>query len=385
MDADLFTRDIYWGKVPSIAEFHKKKFLQFCEQGDQTLKQACLDEDGRLKHIIRAEHFDLDFLKTIRDTANAARRISKVDPNFLKALLRHVSILNFFAQPSSRTFLSFSRAESKIGIQREEVRDLKTSSHVKGESDLDSLRTLSSFFEGIITRHPSDYFDQFAVWSMKQSARPLHIINAGSGKKEHPTQAILDHYTMVESLGNLDGKTIAFVGDCLRGRTVHSATKLLALHKNVTIYYIAPPEFQVDEETQKYAENKGVFVHKVTTGLGNIPERSDVIYMTRIQNEHGGADAYPKEFVFSKEMFYSMRTDAILMHPMPKREEIDPELDYMKADPRILFWRQQRNGMWTRLATLAYVYKVDEKIREKYQSLKIKMKKIVEHEQRSKI
>ncbi len=372
-----YTKKIFWGDNSRLSDFHKSKFEEFMSKGQEHFEQSCRDEDGRLQHIVSAEHFDLSFLKTIRDTANSARRISKIEPNYLKGLLRHVSILNYFQQPSTRTFLSFSRAQSKLGIQREEVRDISTSSSEKGESDLDALRTQSSFYEGMTIRHKADYFSHFAVWSMLNSQRPLHIFNAGSGVKEHPTQAILDHYTKEESLGSLEGITVAYYGDCKRGRTVHSGSRLLALHKDITIMYVAPERLQIDAETEQYLERRRVKVIKKTDGIGETHKIADVNYVTRLQDEYGsGKEKYPANFIFTEKHLDSMPDHAILMHPMPKREEIEPQMDYID-NPKIMWWRQQRNGMWTRLATIAYVYGVDEEIRNKYQSIETKMKKII--------
>ena len=109
------------------------------------------------------------------------------------------SVLNYFNQPSSRTFLSFSNAESLLGLRREEIRDIETSSSVKGESDKDGLRTISSYFDAIVCRHPSDFFHMFSVWVMENSDREIPIINAGCGALEHPTQALLDYFTIKES------------------------------------------------------------------------------------------------------------------------------------------------------------------------------------------
>ncbi|MBI4152121.1 hypothetical protein HY495_00285 [Candidatus Woesearchaeota archaeon] len=370
---------IYWGADAGLAAYHRSRFEEFLTAGPEAFEKACRDENGRLKHIVSAEHFSLDLLKTIRDTTNAARRISKMDPDFLKGLLRHKSVLNYFPQPSTRTFLSFSRAESKLGIQREEVRDLKTSSTAKGESDLDALRTQSSFYEGMVVRHPSDLYGHFTVWAMQNSRRPLHIFNAGSGTKEHPTQAILDHYTMEESLGTLDGKTIAFYGDCLRSRVIHSGARLLALHKDVTIYFVAPDSLQIDTETEEYITRRGVTVRKINTGIGELPAFVDVNYMTRLQDEYGAgsqSEKYPADLVFTKDHLRMMSETSILMHPMPKREEIEPCLDYID-DKRIMLWRAQRNGMWTRAGTMAYVFGVDEQIRDKYASLETRITKMM--------
>src|SRR3989338_3966504 len=362
--------NIYWGNFDTIGKYDRSLFEDFAAQSTEEIRQACCDEQGKLVHLIKADHFDLSFLETICETAKAARKIAKVDFEFLKGLLKHKSVLNYFHQPSSRTFLSFSSAEAYLGMRREEVRDMKTSSAIKGESYKDALRTISSYFDALVVRHPSDYFDLFALWVMKHSDREIHIINAGSGTKEHPTQGILDYYTIQESMKReLDGMSIAYVGDCLRGRTVHSLAKIMSRHQNTTAYFVAPDHLQIDAETEKYIQQRGTIIHKETASLQDIIPLVDVIYMTRIQNEHGGAAEYDPQFIFTTSMLEEMKPGAILMHPMPKREEIDPAIDYIHKDQRVMYWRQQRNGMWVRVALLAHFFGVDEKIRKKYQEI----------------
>jgi len=362
--------NIQWGRSESVARYDQRKFAEFLGQSPEEIRKACCDDSGRLVHIISAEHFGLSFLEKICRTADAARKIAKSDDQFLQSLLRSKLVLNYFHQPSSRTFSSFSAAEAHLGMMREEVRDISTSSLVKGESEKDSLRTDSSYFDAVVCRHPSDLYGLFAVWTMKYSNREIPIINAGSGKREHPTQGILDYYTLRESFPEgLDGKTIAYVGDCKRGRTVHSLAKIMALHKDTTAYFVAPDDLQIDIETEQYIQSRGTTVHKTKRPLREIVPKVDVVYMTRIQDEHGGQGGYDPDFIFTEEMLNSMKKGSILMHPMPKREEIDPALDYNR-DPRIMYWREQRNGMWTRVALLAHIFGVDDKIRSKYEEIK---------------
>jgi aspartate carbamoyltransferase catalytic subunit len=374
--------DIYWGISDKGAKHNRGSFQEFLEQTPEQIKEACCDDEGRLFHIVNSEHFDLQFLKNICDTAHAARNIVRFEKRmresgnggpsgFLNNLLNYRSVLNYFKQPSTRTLLSFSRAESQLGIQSEDVRDIRTSSESKGESERDSLRTISSYFHAIVARHPSKLYGEFAAWALNNSDRRIPAISGGSGPGEHPTQGLLDYYTMHTSFdGDLDGKTIAFVGDCLRGRTVHSGARILSLHDNMRMLFVAPEEYQIDSETEDYVKNKGVDVEKVTEGLRDVIKESDVVYMTRIQNEHGGTGEYDPRFVFTLDCLDLLPSGGILMHPMPKREEIDPRIDDLSGDQRVMYWREQRNGMWTRVALLSYLFKVDEKIRDYYQNMK---------------
>jgi aspartate carbamoyltransferase catalytic subunit len=364
---------INWGPTAEVAEFHQKMFQGFLAQTPAKIREACYSE-GRLVHILSAEHFDLSFLEKICEVTNAARRINKIPDAPLKKLLRNKSVLNYFAQPSSRTFNSFSAAESLLGMRREEVRDLRTSSAAKNENDRDALRTQSSYYDALVFRNSCNYFDLFALWVMQTSQRPIPIINAGAGQEEHPTQALLDYYTIRESSHHrVDGKSFAFVGDCKRGRTVHSLAKILALHEDIEIYFVAPDEYQIDTTTETYLQDRQVRTHKITDGLNNLPEIiTGAVYMTRIQDEHDQdkrTKRYDPRFIFTEKMLDSLPKDTVLMHPLPKREEIEPYIDY-RQDKNIMLWRQMRNGMWLRTALFAHIFGKDDKILDYYHSCK---------------
>jgi aspartate carbamoyltransferase catalytic subunit len=372
---------INWGPTDEILKFHKSKFEEFASQSEKEIENACKNDDGKLVHILRAEHFDLGFLERICETANAARRIAKPQSTFLKNLLRGKTAWNYFEQPSSRTYESFFNAEGRLGMQRGNLKDLATSSHAKGETHRDALRTFSSFYDVMVCRTPSDIFDLYALWAMKTSDREIPVINAGSGKKEHPTQAILDYYTIRESFDRkMDNKVGVYVGDCLRGRTVHSLAKVMALHKGGSAFFVGPQHLQIDQETERYLLNREVVVHKIhNKPLEDIVPLADFIYMTRVQNEHGGDGKYDPKFIFKLEHLDRMRQGAILMHPLPKREEIDPRIDYLSKESndslerervqKNMMWRQVRNGMWTRLALLSHIFDVDNEIRNQYKQL----------------
>jgi len=370
MDKQIEHRGILWGINEAAADYHIERFERFLEQSPEAIRAACVDDDGRLIHIARAEHFDRDFVTTICGTAHAARKLGKLSGNtFLSGLLPFKAALNFFKQPSSRTLTSFFRAEGILGMDRFNIQDITTSSQFKGESDLDSLRTASSYADVVVARHPSVDFDLFGVYVANLCSRDFRYVNAGSGPGEHPTQGLLDTYTISESFGGeLDNRSIAFVGDCLRGRTVHSLARILSLFDGTEIYFVAPEEWQIDEGTKKYVTEKGVKVHQVTSGLKDIAPIVDVVYMTRIQNEHGGSGEYDPRFIFDQSTLDSMAAEAIEMHPLPKREELTPDLDY-SGDSRLMHWREMRNGMWTRVALISYLFGVDDQIRSEYDRL----------------
>ena len=193
--------------------------------------------------------------------------------------------------------------------------------------------------------------------------REIPIINAGSGVSQHPTQSLLDYYTIKESFdGQVDGLRIGFVGDCLRGRTVHSLAKILSLFKNVKLLFISPEELSLDKETELFLKDRNVSYECAHGPLSDYVAKLDVVYMTRIQDEHGGVGEVKKDYLFTLDDLNKLSKESILMHPMPKREEIDPRIDFLHRDPRVMYWRQQRNGMWVRAAIFAHLFQKSESV-----------------------
>jgi aspartate carbamoyltransferase catalytic subunit len=351
--------NIFWGASEKSKLFVKNEFNEFLKKGNAHTKKICVKTNGFPKHIISSTHFSKEFLEHIYYLAKSLKNFHRGNPTYISNLCSEFSVLNYFQQASSRTFLSFSTAQSLLGIKKEEVRSIETSSFSKGESDIDSLRTISSYFDAIVCRHPSSYYHLFSAWVMSCSEREIPIVNAGCGTKEHPTQSLLDFFTIKESFaGELDGLTIGFVGDCLRGRTVHSLAKLLALFDDITLVFISPSELSIDEDTLNYIReiSPGTKIIIKNDGIEKNLSSLDVVYMTRIQNEWGNKGSYPEDFRFKKNYLNKLSADSILMHPMPKKEEMDPALDFIKGDKRLVYWRQQRNGMWVRAALFSYLF-----------------------------
>ena len=355
--------NIYWGRSHVCASHDLELFKNFLSLPAYELRKVCNDKNDEPFHLVRSEFFTKDFLDKITDMANIIKRNWKAQPQWMQSLLKGKSSLLYFHQPSSRTFLSFSSAASMVGLRHEEVRSIQTSSSVKGESDKDALRTLSSYFDSVICRHPSNVFDLFAVWALRHSDREVPVINAGSGVSEHPTQSLLDFYTIKESFnGEVNGLKVAFVGDCLRGRTVHSLAKILSLYKDIKLSFISPKELSLDKVTLAYLQEKQVEYEFLSGPLSDYVNKFDVVYMTRIQDEHGGGGEVKDNYLFSLDDLYKMPKESILMHPMPKREEVDPRIDFLQRDPRVMYWRQQRNGMWARAAIFAHLFNKSEAI-----------------------
>ncbi len=333
--------------------------------------------------ILYAQQFtrhELDYYNQLADKCRLLFK-SPEGADFLSKLLSHRIALNFFVQPSSRTFLSFSAAQGILGMKRMSLRDMKISSISKGESLEDSIRTFISYVDLVVMRHYADDATAVAFWITLKSHRrinineheyPIPIISGGSGIKQHPTQALLDIYTLEKSFeknGGIDGKKIMLVGDLKRGRTVRSLSYLMKNYEGVMLYFAAPEEYQMQADILDFLDAHRIpyrMIDSIADGIREV----DAIYMTRIQDEHDKKKfedvTHPPtqdHYIFKKHFLELMKPDACLLHPLPKRDEIEIEVDYCD-DPRIVYWRQERNGMWIRVAIIAKLFRCDKKIME---------------------
>lgn len=328
------------------------------------------DGHDNIYHVIIAEQFNRKLLDELGTLATKIRFIAKTEEGllFLNSLLSGKRAMLYFSQPSTRTFLSFCSACQILGINIGEVRDIATSSELKGESREDSVRTFSSYYDLIIMRSEIGGLAERMAWVLSNTERPVPIINAGSGQDQHPTQALLDIYTLQRSFekrGGIDGKKIAYVGDLARGRTVRSLAILLTNYNNVEHYFVAPTQFQIKEDILQKLSQCGV-KYFVTSDFKSVIDKIDAIYMTRVQDEWDTDSNSPKldvsAYSITGEHLRMMKPDTVIMHPFPRRKEISPEVD---RDPRAVYWRQMRNGMWIRVALIARIYGKDKLITER--------------------
>jgi aspartate carbamoyltransferase catalytic subunit len=284
----------------------------------------------------------------------------------LQALLPHARAMLYFPQPSTRTFLSFNNACHVLGIRTSEIRDPSTSSEVKGETFDDSIRTFSSYVDAIIMRTPEAGYAARAAALMDRIPRPVPIINAGSGKDQHPTQALLDIYTLERSFslsGGIDGKVIGMMGDLKRGRTVRSLCNLMTNYEGVRLVFIAPEQFAMEPDVKGHLERHGIPYTETTHLAGVLPEL-DAIYVTRMQSEWDTAGESNtvdySEFGIHPGNVQLLKPGAIIMHPLPRGPEIHRDVD---NDPRAMYWRQERNGMWMRVAILIKIFQLEDEMR----------------------
>lgn len=269
-----------------------------------------------------------------------------------KALEGQIIALLFF-EPSSRTFSSFSSAIKRLGGQTIEYQNpAQTSSSVKGETLEDTIKTFETYSNGIVMRHFVPGAPRIAS---EVSINP--VINAGDGAGEHPTQALLDLYTIKEKHGKLSGLTGLIAGDLLNGRTVHSLLRGFSMFKNNTIYLLSPSSLRLNREDYSEFKKRGLKLIEIEKE-SQMPKDADFWYWTRVQKERFKSQKeYEKvktRFVLTPKLASQASKKTIFMHPLPRVGEIDEAMD---QDPRSLYFRNQiRNGLLVRMALLSLIF-----------------------------
>ena len=290
-------------------------------------------------------HHDLDI---IFDVAREMRRMVRKEGT--SDVLKGKLLANLFYEPSTRTSSSFAAATQRLGGNVIQINNVTFSSVSKGEELRDTIRSMGSYSDAIVLRHPDEGSADIAA---EVSEKP--IINAGDGIGEHPTQALLDIFTIVEELGTIDGLTVTMLGDLKYGRTVHSLAKLLALY-DVKLNFVAPDLLKAPTALVDSLIESGVGPCK-HVDLDSIISETDVLYVTRVQQER-----FVDQSVYEKvNRSYAVNIDTmdiakermIVMHPLPRVDEISRAVD---EDPRAAYFRQMEYGMYVRMALLALVF-----------------------------
>ena len=305
--------------------------------------------DGLLygQHILSVRQFSRADLEAIFAVAGEMRTMVERIGTF--DLLKGKILANLFYEPSTRTSSSFTAAMERLGGSVIPINEVRYSSVAKGESLPDTVRTLEAYSDVIVLRHPET---GAAATAAKYCRKP--IINAGDGVGEHPTQALLDLFTIREELGRVDGLTVTMLGDLKYGRTVHSLSRLLALY-DVRLNFVAPDILRMPEAVADELSKHGI-QHAAHTELdGPLPE-TDVLYVTRVQKERfENLEEYESvrgAYVITPETLKPAKERMIVMHPLPRVGEISMELD---DDPRAAYFRQVEYGLFVRMALLAMV------------------------------
>jgi aspartate carbamoyltransferase len=300
------------------------------------------------KDILSVKQFSRGDLEYIFGVAHEMRimvdRIGTFD------LLKGKILANLFYEPSTRTSSSFSAAMQRLGGAVIPISEVKYSSVAKGESLPDTVRTLGCYADVIVIRHPEV---GSAALAARHARKP--VINAGDGVGEHPTQALLDTFTIHEELGRLDDLNVTMLGDLKYGRTVHSLARLLTQFKNIRLNYVSPEILRMPKDVMEEVEAKGIPQTEHTT-LSKVLARTDVLYVTRVQKERFEDPAvYEKvksAYVIAPEVMKAAKTKMIVLHPLPRVTEISMDFD---DDPRAAYFRQMEYGLFVRMALLAMV------------------------------
>jgi len=299
---------------------------------------------SRLSHVVESQQFSRALLEELFTRADEIKR----EPHRFIGRLAGQVMAALFYEPSTRTRLSFEAAMLRLGGQTMGTDNAREfSSAAKGETLEDTIRIVSGYADVIVLRHKEEGAARRAA-----AVSTVPVINAGDGPGQHPTQALLDLYTVRAELGKVDGVRVAMVGDLANGRTVRSLTYLLSKFKDVKVWFVAPPEVAMREDLKAHLDEHHVPWLETEDLAGVLPE-VDVVYMTRIQKERfTDLETYDKVkgvYRIDKDALARMRKYAVLMHPLPRVDEIAPDVD---DDPRAAYFRQARNGLQVRMALL---------------------------------
>ena len=299
---------------------------------------------SRMRHVIESQQFSRALLEELFARAEEIKR----EPHRFMGRLAGQVMAALFYEPSTRTRLSFEAAMLRLGGQTMGTDNAREfSSAAKGETLEDTIRIVSGYADVIVVRHSEEGAARRAA-----AVSDVPIINAGDGPGQHPTQALHDLYTIRAELAKIDGVRVAMVGDLANGRTVRSLTYLLSKFKDIKLWFVAPPQVSMRDDLKAHLDEHNV-PYTETQDLDAVLPEVDVVYMTRIQKERftdpAVYDAVKGIYRIDKNAMGRMRKYGVLMHPLPRVDEISPEVD---DDPRSAYFRQARNGLHIRMALL---------------------------------
>lgn len=303
-----------------------------------------------MRHVLEAQDFSPEFIKTIFDRTLELQESFKNKQFYEKygQSLAGKMMFTIFYEPSTRTRISFMAAGQHLGMSVVATENAKEfSSAAKGETLEDTVRVLCEYKPDIIVlRH---HETNAAKTASKISSVP--IINAGDGMGQHPTQALLDLYTIQREKGRLDNLNVVIGGDLLHGRTGRSLTYLLSKFKNNHITFVSPEDLRIGQDIKDYLDDKKLGFTE-STEINEALVDADVVYWTRLQKERFDSSKLQLVYAIGVKEMKLMKTDAILLHPLPRVDEISQEVD---KDPRAAYFRQAGNGMFIRMALIEWV------------------------------
>jgi aspartate carbamoyltransferase catalytic subunit len=302
----------------------------------------------KLQHVVESQQFTLPLLMEL---FTRSRGMERVVARGGTLDYQNKILATLFYEPSMRTRFSFEAAMHRLGgrvLSTEHARAF--SSEMEGEQVEDSIRIIGSYSDVIVIRHHEAGGAQRAA-----KVSPVPVINAGDGEGgQHPTQALLDLYTIYRERP-LDGLSVAFVGELDKGRTVRSLAYLLAKFERTKIYFVSPPEVQIQRDILEHLDKHGI-QYELEPDPDRVIADVDVIYMTRIRPERMADAGGIRRYAINAATLKRIKPGAMILHPLPRTVELDKAVD---ADPRALYFRQAENGLYVRMALLTLVLDKD--------------------------
>ena len=300
------------------------------------------------RNLIQPEDFSVEEIDEILELSQKI-----IDnPSKYSRICEGKLMATLFYEPSTRTRLSFESAMCRLGGSVVGFSEPNSSSVSKGESLGDTIRTVSSYVDVIVMRHP-----QFGAANEAVKYTEVPFINAGDGGNQHPTQTLTDLLTIKSLKGNLENHTIGLCGDLKNGRTVHSLVKAMARYKNTKFVFISPKELEMPEYIKEAIKGHEYYE---TTNLDEVIGTLDVLYMTRVQQERfedkAEYDRLKDYYILNKAKLNHAKKDMLVMHPLPRVNEIDTDVD---ADERAVYFKQAKYGMFVRMALITRLLGVD--------------------------
>lgn len=297
------------------------------------------------KHIISIPELSREELELIVETAGSLKKAPRPE------LIKNKVVASCFFEPSTRTRLSFETAIQRIGGDVIGFdNDGNTSLAKKGETLADSVQVISSYVDAFVMRHPQEGATRLA----SEFSNGVPVINAGDGANQHPTQTLLDLYTIAETQGRLDNLNVAFVGDLKYGRTVHSLTQALAKFNNIRFFFVAPDALAMPDYICEELDEAGI-QYSLHTDMESVIPELDILYMTRVQKERFDESEYAhikSAYILTAALLEGARENLKVLHPLPRVDEITTDVD---KTPHAYFFQQAQNGVYARQALLALV------------------------------
>lgn len=303
-----------------------------------------------MQHLVAAGQLTPEVLTELIAKAEEYRKLLETTDGRqqLRALYPDKIIATLFYEPSTRTRLSHESAAQRLGmgvVSTENAAEF--SSAIKGETIEDTVRVVAGYADAIVIRHK-----ETGILDRAAAASPVPVINAGDGTGEHPTQALLDVYTIWREMGTLEGLNIVMGGDLAHGRTVRSLAQVMSNYKGTSFTFVTTPQLRMGDDIKQLISERGVSFTE-TDDVQAATKEADVVYWTRLQKERLEDPTLEAGFVIDQQVMAGMKEKSVIMHPLPRVDEITAGVD---ADPRAAYFRQSHNGVYVRMALLDYLF-----------------------------